>query len=220
MRIAEIFYSLQGEGRLEGVPSVFVRTAGCNLACRWCDTPYALRRGDGAAMTPAEVMGQVVRWPVARHCVLTGGEPMLEPELPELAARLRRAGFHITIETNATLPPAGIACDLASLSPKLANAGPGTPPVDVVCLRQWMAAAGDYQIKLVCRGAEDLPEIRALLRRLAVAVPVERLLLMPEGATPAELAVRRETVMRICLEHGFRYAGRLQVELLGGGRGR
>lgn len=219
MHIVEIIYTLQGEGLLNGVPSVFVRTAGCNLRCTWCDTPYALRAADGAETGLDEILARVRQWPAARHCVLTGGEPMLTPDLPALASRLRADGMHVTIETNATLPPAGIACDLASLSPKLRNAGPAVPPIDIACLRRWMAGY-DYQLKLVCTGSGDLPEIMTLLERLGGAVRRDRVLLMPEGRTGAEVAAHREEVASLCLEQGFRYAPRLHIDLYGGRRGR
>src|SRR5579884_3467399 len=113
LKIAEIFYSLQGEGGLVGVPSVFVRTSGCNLRCAWCDTPYASWHPEGEQMTVDEVIARVSAFP-AEHVVLTGGEPMAAREMPALAAQLRIHGKHITIETAGTLPPKRIACDLAS----------------------------------------------------------------------------------------------------------
>src|SRR6187397_165171 len=123
MLISEIFYSVQGEGILSGVPSVFVRTSGCNLRCAWCDTPYASWHPDGDEMSVAEVVAEVTRYP-ATYVVITGGEPMIAKGICELASALRAAGKHITIETAATVPPGGIACDLASLSPKLSNSAP------------------------------------------------------------------------------------------------
>src|SRR4051812_11724532 len=113
MLISEIFFSLQGEGELTGVPSVFVRASGCNLRCNWCDTPYASWSPEGTQMTVPEIVGAVRVHP-ARHVVLTGGEPMIAKGVRELAAELKRLGYHITIETAATIAPDGIACDLAS----------------------------------------------------------------------------------------------------------
>ena len=123
MLISEIFYSLQGEGELTGVPSVFVRTSGCNLRCNWCDTPYASWQPEGRQMTVSEIVAAVRLHP-ARHVVLTGGEPMIAKDIHALAAALKDLAYHITIETAATIAPAGIACDLASLSPKLKNSTP------------------------------------------------------------------------------------------------
>ena len=93
MLISEIFYSIQGEGELTGVPSVFVRTSGCNLRCVWCDTPYASWNPEGADMSVDQILEEVKKHP-ARHCVLTGGEPMITRGIHELAQALRHAGYH------------------------------------------------------------------------------------------------------------------------------
>src|SRR5258705_7460563 len=122
MRVAEIFHSIQGEGRLAGAPSVFIRTSGCNLRCVWCDTPYTSWAPEGEERSVDEILAAVKEYP-ARHAVVTGGEPLLAPGIEELTARLKRDGFHVTIETAATVfKPA--ACDLMSLSPKLASSTP------------------------------------------------------------------------------------------------
>src|SRR3954466_5525232 len=102
MRIAEIFYSIQGEGRLAGVPSVFIRTSGCNLRCVWCDTPYTSWEPEGEEMELDAIVAQAKSHP-ARHAVLTGGEPMISPDIEELSGRLKAEDFHITIETAATV---------------------------------------------------------------------------------------------------------------------
>src|SRR5882724_8899363 len=123
MLISEIFYSIQGEGELTGVPSVFVRTSGCNLRCRWCDTKYASWKPEGEEMSIETIVERVTAFPAA-HVVLTGGEPMVARGIHDLARQFRAAGKHITIETAGTVAPEGIACDLASLSPKLRNSTP------------------------------------------------------------------------------------------------
>src|SRR3954468_14954811 len=126
MRIAEIFYSIQGEGKLTGVPSVFVRVSGCNLPCTWCDTPYASWHPEGPEMTTDPLLAEIARHP-ATHVVLTGGEPMMFKELVPLITALKSQGKHITVETAGTLwleeLPQG-AIDLASISPKLSNSTP------------------------------------------------------------------------------------------------
>ncbi len=219
MRISEIFLSLQGEGLLAGVRSVFVRVAGCNLACVWCDTTYARNAEAGTEMSVAEILAAVRHWPEAGHVVVTGGEPTLAPELPELTCGLREAGLHITLETNATRPPAeGLAVDLVSLSPKLRHAGPATPPIDIGSLRTWLAS-GYCQLKLACEGDADQHEILALYREVADLLPRDRVLLMPLTTCAADTAARRDAIVRLCLAHGFRYAVRLHLELFGGRRG-
>ncbi|MBI2496915.1 MAG: 7-carboxy-7-deazaguanine synthase QueE, partial [Opitutae bacterium] len=100
MLISEIFHSLQGEGVLAGVPSVFVRTSGCNLRCNWCDTPYASWAPEGSQLRVDEIIAEVRKNP-ARHVVLTGGEPMIAPGIRELAAELKQLGYHLTVETAA-----------------------------------------------------------------------------------------------------------------------
>src|SRR5438105_5978676 len=122
MKIAEVFYSIQGEGILTGVPSVFVRTSGCNLRCQWCDSPYTSWEPEGERLTVEQVLERLAEFPT-RHVVVTGGEPLVAPESEELCAGLRERGYHITVETAATVFKP-VACDLISLSPKLANSTP------------------------------------------------------------------------------------------------
>ena len=122
MKISELFFSIQGEGKLSGVPSVFVRASGCNLRCVWCDTPYASWNPEGEDVAVAEIVRRVAEFG-ASHVVLTGGEPMIMPEIGELCSALKGMGRHITIETAATVFKP-VAHDLASLSPKLANSTP------------------------------------------------------------------------------------------------
>lgn len=230
MLIAEIFYSLQGEGELTGVPSVFVRTSGCNLRCNWCDTPYASWTPEGRAMSVEEIVSEVKSHPAARHVVLTGGEPMVAPQIHELAFQLKETGYHLTIETAATIPPRGIACDLASLSPKLTHSAPDDR-LDEAWRRkhealrrqpgiiaEWIAA-GNYQLKFVVNSEADIAEIEALLRDTDCAVPRDKVLLMPEGTTLDALRARSGWLSELCKARGYRYAHRLHVELYGNRRG-
>jgi len=228
MRIAEIFHSIQGEGLLAGVPSVFVRTSGCNLRCHWCDTPYASWKPEGPEMSVAEILRKVSDWD-CRHIVLTGGEPMIAQDLPALAAALRKAGKHITIETAATVVPAGIACDLASLSPKLSNSTP--PPtrdpawakkheatrLPPSVISDWIRNYA-FQLKFVVSTEQDISEIKNLLSLLPPA-PFHQILLMPEGIDSETLASRATWLAQICKREGFRFCPRLQIELFGHTRG-
>src|SRR5436309_11084793 len=112
LKIAELFYSIQGEGTLAGVPSVFIRTSGCNLRCSWCDTPYTSWQPEGAELTLRQILDQVQTY-AARHVVVTGGEPMIAPDMVPLTSGLRQLGRHITIETAGTVFKP-VACDLMS----------------------------------------------------------------------------------------------------------
>lgn len=228
--LSEIFYSVQGEGELTGVPSVFVRTSGCNLRCRWCDTKYASWEPEGFQRSIDEVVAAVGQHP-ASHVVLTGGEPMVAKELPALAAALRAAGKHITIETAGTVAPAGIACDLASLSPKLRHSTPQSGEISAEwiarheaarlqpgILREWVERY-PYQLKFVVARPEDLEEIAEVVASIGVPVPPHKVLLMPEGIDQPTLESRREMLVAACKEKGYRYCERLHVALFGHQRG-
>ena len=229
MLISEIFYSLQGEGELAGVPSVFVRTSGCNLRCNWCDTPYASWSPEGAQMGVPEIIAAVRQHP-ARHVVVTGGEPMIAPEIKALAARLKELGHHITIETAATIAPEGIACDLASLSPKLKNSAPDARLDDAwrrkhealrwqpEVVRAWLAAYA-FQLKFVVAQPADVDEIEAMLAQLGGEIPRAKVLLMPEGVTVEALRAKAGWLGELCKVRGYRYAPRLHIELYGHKRG-
>src|ERR1043165_4534894 len=122
MKVAEIFYSIQGEGKLAGMPSAFVRASGCNLRCVWCDTPYASWEPEGEGVSVDEIVRRVIAYG-GRHTVVTGGEPMIMPDIGELCERLKEAGQHVTMETAATGDAPG-RVGLAGLSPKLRNPTP------------------------------------------------------------------------------------------------
>jgi 7-carboxy-7-deazaguanine synthase len=229
MLIAEIFHSIQGEGMLTGVPSVFVRTSGCNLRCNWCDTPYASWNPEGTARTVAQIVAEIEKYPV-KHVVLTGGEPMIAKEVHGLAAAIKELGYHLTIETAATIAPEDIACDLASLSPKLLNSVPDSRlgvtwrkkhealrwQPDVV--RAWLDR-GAYQFKFVVTQPGDVDELEGMLASLRRDIPRHQVLLMPEGITIEAVRARAGWLGELCKQRGYRYAHRLQIELYGNQRG-
>jgi 7-carboxy-7-deazaguanine synthase len=228
MRIAEIFYSVQGEGLLLGVPSVFVRTTGCNLRCRWCDSPYTSWAPQGESLTIGEVLARVAELP-ARHVVVTGGEPLLATGIEELCGRLHELGYHITLETAATLFQP-VACDLASLSPKLSNSTPHEREEGRFAVRheelrlqpdviRSFLERYEYQLKFVLDEPADVAEVLALLEQLP-SVDRSRVLLMPQGITAAEVQQRGLWLVEACKEHGFRYCPRLHIDLYGNQRGR
>jgi len=228
MRIAEIFHSIQGEGLLTGVPSIFIRTSGCNLRCHWCDTPYASWKPEGPEMSVEEILKKITEWN-CDHVVLTGGEPMIAPDLHHLATVLKKRHKHITIETAGTIPPNGIPCDLASLSPKLSNSTP--PPerdpawakkhesnrLQLEVISEWIRRY-PFQLKFVVSSENDLAEIKDLLSSLP-PVPLDQILLMPEGIDVKTLATRSPWLIDICKREGFRFCPRLHIELFGHTRG-
>ena len=231
MRISEIFYSVQGEGTLTGVPSVFIRTSGCNLRCTWCDTPYASWSPEGPEMTLESILAEVAKHP-ARHVVVTGGEPMIAKGIRELITMLQAQRKHVTIETAGTVSPGGLRVDLASLSPKLANSTPGEDKAGTAwvqrheqtrlqpaVLREWLETALDYQLKFVISGEADLSEARAVVASIGIPVPPEKVLLMPEGISLEAMRSRYPLLVKACLTHGYRLSPRLHIELFGNKRG-
>lgn len=230
MLISEIFYSIQGEGELTGVPSVFVRTSGCNLRCRWCDTKYASWNPEGEEMSVEAIFDRVTAFPAA-HVVLTGGEPMIAKGIRELAQRFRDAGKHITIETAGTIAPQGIACDLASLSPKLVNSTPLEGEIaegwrerhdklrlQPKVLREWIEHH-PFQLKFVVEQSSDVEQIEALIAEIGVAIPPHKVQLMPQGTDIRTIRGRDESLIDLCKRRGYRYCNRLHVELFGNTRG-
>jgi 7-carboxy-7-deazaguanine synthase len=224
MYIAETFTSLQGEGTLVGVPSFFIRTSGCNLRCRWCDTPYTSWMPEGERR-PVEGLVAEVRESGLAHVVVTGGEPLLQREIGELTRQLRAAGRHVTVETAGTVAPE-FDCDLLSLSPKTGNSDPqGRWRNRHRRLRADLSVIGDlvgrfpeHQLKFVVSDGDDLRDIFELLEFLGPIEPT-RVLLMAEGRTAAEVGEKASLVAALCSEHGFRYTPRLQLDVFGGGRG-
>lgn len=226
LHIAEIFCSVQGEGALTGVPSVFVRTSGCNLRCRWCDTPYTSWEPEGEAWTVDAVVAEVARHAPVRHVVLTGGEPLIAKHLDALAARLHDAGYHLTVETAGTVF-APLPVDLWSISPKLADSTPG---IDAGAWRdrheqaryrpeviRRMMDAADYQLKFVVTAPDDLDEIAAIVA--TVGASPDRVMLMPQGTTSDEIDERSRWLVPLCIARGWRLCDRLHVRLFGHTRG-
>ena len=230
MLISEIFYSVQGEGTLVGVPSVFVRTSGCNLRCGWCDTPYASWKPEGDEMTVEAILAAVEAFPT-RFVVVTGGEPMVAKEMAILLSKLREAGKHITIETAGTVAPEGVACDLASISPKLAHSTPDEARAGKAwvekherlrlqpeVLRAWCSNY-DFQLKFVVASEADVSEVQTVIESIGLEIAPERILLMPEGITQEALKARQAWLVEVCKRTGWRYSPRLHIDLFGNKRG-
>jgi len=112
MRVTEIFFSIQGEGTRAGRPCTFVRFTGCDLRCGYCDTAYAFH--GGRELSRAEILAEVARHPT-RLVLLTGGEPMLQRELPELARDLLARGHEVTVETHGQRPTDALPPDVVRI---------------------------------------------------------------------------------------------------------
>ena len=232
--INELFHSLQGEGKLAGTPSVFVRTSGCNLRCWFCDSYHTSWEPEHAWMSVAEIVAEIEGYD-ADHVVLTGGEPLIHEESVALLEELDDRGYHTTVETNATVYR-DAPIDLVSASPKLASStpAPGTErpdgkPIDEdwadrhesdrldVDVLARFADAHDVQLKFVVTDESDLPEIESVLEAVRAATESEiddrDVLLMPEGATRQRLAETRQRTADLAMAYGYRYTPRLHVDL-------
>ena len=226
MKISELFFSIQGEGELTGVPSVFVRTSGCNLRCRWCDTKYASWKPEGENVTINDLLNKVCSYP-ARHVVISGGEPMIAKGIEEFVHLLKESGKHITIETAGTISPNGIQCDLASLSPKLSDSTPNEGDInkqwidrheskrlDYDILSEWVNSY-NFQLKFVVSKEEEIKEIQNVISRIEGKILPEKVLLMPEGIDPDTLRSRYDLLIDLCKENGYRLCNRLHIDLFG-----
>ena len=267
MLISEIYKSKQGEGLLTGVPSVFVRTSGCNLRCHFCDTPFTSWNPSGQPMAVASIVEKVKsvahdslppiidcdpsdvsmvpdedRINVAKHVVLTGGEPMLSPEVTELCDAIKDEGFHITIETAGTIIR-NVQCDLMSISPKLNNSTPSPDRLSHDQLKrvgEWqkkheatrhrpdlvkslIEEREYYQLKFVVKEEADLAEIESYVdevNQLMAGQSLERtnVLLMPEGVDQETLLSRESWLEQKCKALGFSFCPRMHIQWYGNRR--
>ena len=149
MRICEIFHSIQGEGLMMGVPTTFVSTVGCNLRCEWCDTQYSMDGGEEMSLDAImERIGDV------KHVCVTGGEPMLQPEMPELLRRLVSAGKQVVLETNGSVDLSDVPRDplmLISMDIKCPSSG----MTDRMLYSNLSLLSRKDQLKFIVRDDED-----------------------------------------------------------------
>ena len=210
------------------MPSVFIRTSGCNLRCVWCDTPYTSWSPQGKKWTLEQILCEVEKFP-SRHVVITGGEPLVAGDIENLTEQLKAKGAHITIETAATrFKP--VACDLISMSPKLANSTPWrrekgkfakmheSRRLNLEVIQRFIDRY-KYQLKFVVEDRNDFMEIEALLGQLK-NVERSRVLIMAQGRTSRELRNKTKWLIELCKEYGVGYAPRLHIELFGNRRGK
>jgi 7-carboxy-7-deazaguanine synthase len=225
LKISEIFTSLQGEGPSAGTPCLFVRLALCNLHCAWCDTKYTwdfatYRFEEEVHLESVERVAERMRAAPEQRVVLTGGEPMLQQKaLEELLALVPRTVF-VEVETNGTQMPKDALLarvDQWNVSPKLSNAGDHERLRLKPAVLAVLAATGRAFLKLVVGNDHDLAEADALIAELAW--PKERVLLMPEARTRAELERRSPAIAAACASRGLRFSTRLQLALFDGRRG-
>lgn len=239
----EIFHTVQGEGISAGCPAVFIRTSRCNLHCVWCDTDHTWnfegtpwphekdalpgytkhRKADVTLdLSPADAARTILAYGCPR-VVITGGEPLLqEKELLETARLIleEMPDCIFEVETNGTRIPSPEFSEIVhqfNVSPKLTNAGiPENLRIVPEALAHF-AASPKAWFKFVVATPSDLAEIQTLRTRFAI--PPQRILLMPEGRTAAELDLSAPQLAELCRDLGYRFCDRLHIRLWGDKRG-
>ncbi len=216
-RIAETFYSIQGEGVTAGLPAIFVRLQGCSVGCAWCDTKYSWDPAAGHEVSLDALFEEVAAYP-CRRVVITGGEPLESAFFIPLAAALANKGFRIEVETSGTLPPpAAAGLDIQwNVSVKLGGSGVSEAKrVNPEAIRAFLAREAWWKFVVTDEG--DVAEVLRLAERFAL--PRERILLQPECLRAEEFVARAPWVAEACKAHGFRFSPRLHVLLWGARRG-
>jgi 7-carboxy-7-deazaguanine synthase len=208
--VIEIFHSVQGEGKLAGTPSVFIRLAGCPLRCPWCDTQYAWDPAKADRLSVDQIIDKIAQFP-ARHTVITGGEPLIHSSLATLSQTLMAKGYHTTIET-AGVVYRKVPCDLLSLSPKLPSTLPDIKTFRPAILQKLLADAGDYQVKFVVADEGQVAETMKLLVRYDI-FNQNNVMLMPNSQAPSEYRRIAAKIARLALENNLRFCPRLHLEL-------
>lgn len=223
MWIAETFQSVQGEGRYAGTPSLFIRTSGCNLRCWFCDTPYTSWEPEGVQRSLDSLLDEV-RAAECRHVVITGGEPLLVPQLVPLTQAIAELGRCITIETAGTvdLP---VAAGLMSISPKLDNSTPDDPVWRArhdrrrhrpAVIRR-LTTDYDYQLKFVIDTPPDVAAVEQYLAEFP-HVAADRVYLMPQARDRDTLRAKTDWLAPLAAARSWRVSPRLHIELFGNTR--
>lgn len=227
LRIAETFQSRQGEGKLTGTDSFFIRTSGCNLRCWFCDTPYASWNPKGEQLDFDQILS-LVQASGLEHVVLTGGEPMLSKDSTALCHLLRTQGFHLTIETAGTVEREA-PCDLLSISPKFESSTPDASEhpywsqlhaerrMPIAIMQRLIKSALDYQIKFVVDSPGDYKELQDIVARLGV--PASSVWVMPQGSTNEAMDAAAKWLKVWVESQDFHYCDRMQIRWFGNRRG-
>lgn len=240
--VAEMFYTVQGEGPTAGTPAVFIRTGNCNLLCGAPEDPDQAQENlsPNAEQGATWLCDTIEEWknptdlsfdeivdtlrsrgflgPLQTgraSLVLTGGEPLLhQTALARLVESLPSGVPTIEVETNGTIrphAPFSEHVDQFNVSPKLANSGmPGRLRIREGPL-DWLANDDRATFKFVVSRNEDVEEIETI--RETFDIDASDVVLMPAGASRADLEPTAERVAELCKTHGYRYSPRLQVDI-------
>ncbi|HAS44542.1 MAG TPA: 7-carboxy-7-deazaguanine synthase QueE [Microscillaceae bacterium] len=239
----EIFYTIQGEGKSLGKPTVFVRSSLCNLHCIWCDTDYTWnwdttphphifdkipgyqkyrKEEQIIELSTEELITEVTQYP-CKNLVLTGGEPLLQQkEWVALMTQLRAldTNYWFEVETNGTLLPSqnfDALINQYNVSPKLANSNNSVKLREKPAAYTFFTQSPKAWFKFVIAEKPDLEEVLGLIEKYHI--PADKVYLMPEGTTPERLNSKQQWLVEQCKKHGFHYTDRLHIHIYGSKRG-
>jgi len=237
VRIVEQFDTLQGEGKYLGIPSHFIRTTGCNLRCAWenpdgsvtkCDTPYTSWNPEkGEKLNLEDTLNHLADGNI-EHVVITGGEPMLQPDIADVVQLLSGEGYIVTVETNGTIYKEGLSQAFMSISPKLRSSYAATGKEKEIhmknndfseTLKKWVGVGNrNYQIKFVVNTETDLTQIR-IYQEMWKDVPAKQIWLMPQGITSEQFEENTKRIFDYCVDQGVNYSPRMHIDMFGNKRG-
>lgn len=231
-----IFYTIQGEGKYCGFPSVFVRMSGCNLRCSWrnadksvtmCDTPHSSFSPESNLLSIQDTVDRVSSFKCT-NVVITGGEPYLQKGLKMLVNQLVEVGHHVTIETNGTIFFETDA-QFVSLSPKLASSSShplygeahNNKRINYRALDHFIRNH-DYQFKFVINHEREIEEIQNISRKLHSMYGLninDKIWLMPQGITQDQFKEKSQWLFEVCKGNGWKYTDRLHIQVYGNKKG-
>ena len=235
MKILEETFTIQGEGRYTGVPSLFIRTTGCNLRCSWkgiddeitvCDTPYSSLYPEKGYNLDIDNVLEKLNNSNTKHVIITGGEPSMVSNLSEIANKFIYNEYKVTVETNGTIYHKNMHEAFMSLSPKLKssyhqeiahwkNIHKRNNNFTESC-KKWMET-NDYQFKFVYSLENDLEEILQIQDKLKI--PNDKIYLMPQGISTEQFKQVEKSLWNICSEKGFNFSQRVHINIFGNVRG-
>ena len=225
MKVSEIFSSIQGEGPHAGKPSVFLRTALCNLKCVWCDTKYTwdwdnYDYSKEVHELPIEKVIEKIKEFEPKHLVITGGEPLIQQN--DIASLLSKLGddYFVEVETDCTIIPNSAMLEHVNhwnVSPKTSNSGNSREAREIPQCYDFFVKLENSVFKFVIENETDLVEIDELITKYSI--PKNKILLMPQASTKDELNLKKEEIEKIAKAKGLLFSSRLQVERWGNQRG-
>jgi 7-carboxy-7-deazaguanine synthase len=235
MNVSEIFTTIQGEGPLTGVPSLFVRFSGCNLRCEWqrddgtrsrCDTPYASWEPEQNILGMEELVARcndVLARTKIKQVVLTGGEPMLVSHLDEFCKSLQNSeNLIFCVETNGTLPRIIPSIAMFSISPKINTLENNRTN------KEWVRNIAElirinkdavFYVKLVAGTLNHVENCKDFFKEMenqGISVPHG---IMPEGVTREQIETSTNNILDELIRSGIHFCDRLHVRIWGGKRG-